>query len=123
MREQCKYPENSRMNGIWGTYRGDKCLYFGIKDIPDNIKELEKDIIQQASGYIAGMRYDEKPDNVVFYSGEYHLEMFTEELNDMEVEMYRSQYKWDADRRNWRAIVRKHHKKVYAKVLEYNSSK
>ena len=67
-------------DGIIGTYTGIPVVALGMMKMPYN----EKEVIQKASYYLAGIQY-EKCNSCLFYSGEYCLEPFTEELSNLDV--------------------------------------
>jgi hypothetical protein len=94
-------------NCIIGTYAGTPVVSLGIMKIPYDKKE----IIQKASYYLAGIQY-EKCNGCLFYSGEYYLEPFTEELSNLDVHNFMMQ-----DKRLDEETVRNMYKYIYVKII------
>ena len=94
-------------NGVVGTYTGIPVVSFGIMKMPYD----EKEIIQKASYHLAGIQY-EKCNGCLFYSGEYYLEPFTEELSNLDVHNFIIQ-----DKRLDEETVRNMYKYVYVKII------
>ena len=66
-------------------HKGSPTICLGIIDF---VREYdEKKIIQMASYYLAGIQY-EKCKNHTFYSGEYYLVPFTEELLEPDISQF-----------------------------------
>lgn len=95
-------------DGIIGTYTGIPVVALGMMKMPYN----EKEVIQKASYYLAGIQY-EKCNGCLFYSGEYYLEPFTEELFDLDVYNFMIQ-----DKRLDEEEIRRNYKYVYVKIIE-----
>lgn len=93
-----------------GEYKGYQTIAFGIMDMRNYNK---KEIIQKASYYWAGIQY-ERCNDCVFYSGEYFLEPFTEELSKIDILQFMN--KWIKE-----AEIRKRYKYVFVRVVEENN--
>ena len=97
-------------NGELITYNDCPTIAFGIVKIPYDTKE----IIQKASYFWSGIRY-EKCKYCIYYSGEYYLEPFTEELNDEDLHNFKIQ-----DNRLSDEYIRQHYKYLFVKIIEQN---
>lgn len=87
-------------------YKGSSVIAFGIVDM---LREYnEKEIIQKASYYLAGIQYDKCTD-CTFHSEEYYLDIFTEEL--LASDMNRFYDRMLSDKQ-----IRKRYKYVFVKV-------
>lgn len=93
------------INGNIGMYMGYPTIAFGIMKMPYDKKE----VIQKASYYLAGIQY-EKCSGCMFYSGEYYLEPFTEELSNLDMNNFMIQ-----DKRLDEAEIRRY-KYVYVRI-------
>ena len=91
-----------------GKFQGDDTIAFGIVKLPYD----EKEIIQKAQYYYSGKRYEETK-GCLFYSGDYHMEVYTNELSNADIENFKLQ-----DKRLDREKVMKIYKYVYVRVLK-----
>lgn len=93
--------------------RGKLSIAFGIMKMPYDKKEL----IQKASYYYAGKRYDNKCVGCIFHSGSYYLEPYTAELSIPDIENFMIQ-----DKRLDEGNIRKMYKYVFVDVIEEERS-
>ena len=70
----------------------------------------EKEVIQKDSYYLAGIQY-EKCNGCLFYSDEYYLEPFTEELSDIDLLQFMNSFTNEKE-------IRGRYKYVFVKVIE-----
>lgn len=88
--------------------RGRLSIAFGIMKMPYD----EKELIQKASYYYAGKRYD-RCKGCIFHSGSYYLEPHTAELSIPDIENFMIQ-----DKRLNEESIRKLYKYVFVDVAE-----
>lgn len=91
-----------------GKYQGDDTIAFGIVKLPYD----EKEIIQKAQYYYSGKRYDETK-RCIFHSGNYYMELFTENLSNMDIENLKFQ-----DSRLDREYITKTYKNLYVRIIK-----
>lgn len=93
--------------------RGKLSIAFGIMKMPYD----EKELIQKASYYYAGKRYDSICGGCIFHSGSYYLEPYTAELSIPDIENFKIQ-----DKRINEENIRKMYKYVFVDVVEEDRS-
>jgi len=89
----------------FGKYRGDGVIAFGITKLPYD----EKETYQKAQYYYSGQRYNK---GFLFHSGDYYLEIFTEDLSELDIDNFKLQ-----DRRMSKDYIMKTYKYLYVRVV------